>query len=168
MRIVLIAIFLLGTIAQSKISACQCGEEAKLCQCTDPPELSIHSNTITVSGQTVHLSGKLPTVSDHWFYSVTCHTSSRLFDFSLWKISKFHDHDGFYSAKSWNLQVMDSKDDHEKEIVFDRENEFYFWGNVENTNRAARVNVDTIVGLPKELHGTISLREVRGEKKQTH
>jgi len=164
MRILLTAIILVGTIVQAKAALCQCGEAASLCKCIDPPTLSIKSNTIVVSGQTVHLSGKLPSENEHWFYYVTCDTSSRLFDFSLWKISKFHDRDGFYSAKSWNLQILDSKDDPEKKLIFERENEFYFWGDVKTTKGSASVRVDSIVGIPNELHGTISLREVIGQK----
>ena len=164
MRIVWMAIILVGTTAQTNAAMCQCGEAANLCKCIDPPSLSIKSNTIVVSGQTVHLAGKLPSENEHWFYYVTCDTSSRLFNFSLWKISKFHDRDGFYLAKSWNLQILDSKDYPEKELIFERENDFYFWGDVETTKGAARVRVDSIVGLPNELHGTISLREVMHQK----
>ncbi|MGB9407569.1 MAG: hypothetical protein WCA89_08530 [Terracidiphilus sp.] len=162
------AIFLVGTIAQTKAALCQCGEAANLCKCIDPPSLSIKSNTIFVSGQTVHLSGKLPSEDEHWFYNVTCHTSSRLFNFSLWTISKFHDRDGFYFAKSWNLQIMDSKDDQEKEIIFDRENEFYFWGDAVKTPEGERIKIDSIVGLPEGIHGDVILRKVRQEGAQGH
>ena len=164
MRVLLTAIILVGTMAQTKAALCRCGEAASLCKCIDPPTLSIKSNTIVVSGQTVHLAGKLPSKNEHWFYYPTCETSSRLFNFSLWTISKFHDRDGFYFAKSWNLQILDSKDAPERELIFERENEFYFWGDVKTTKGSARVRVDSIVGIPNELHGTISLREVIGQE----
>ena len=166
MRIIWVVIILVGTILQTKATLCQCGEAASLCKCDDPPSLSIKHNTIIVSGQTVHLSGKLPSEDEHWFYSVTCHTSSRLFNFSLWTISKFHDRDGFYSAKSWNLQIMDSKYDQEKEIIFNRENEFNFWGNVVKTPEGERIKIDSIVGLPLGIHGEGILREVRQDNAQ--
>jgi hypothetical protein len=75
MRIIWVVIILVGTILQTKATLCQCGEAASLCKCDDPPSLSIKHNTIIVSGQTVHLSGKLPSEDEHWFYSVTCHKS---------------------------------------------------------------------------------------------
>jgi hypothetical protein len=156
----LIVILLLGTLSQAKICFCQCGEDAKLCQCDDPPKLSINSGIITVSGQTIHLSGKLPAKMDHWFYAITCHTGSRLFDFSLWTIAKFGDSDNFYSAGSWNLQVSDSKDRPEVVLNFNRENNFYFWGNVTNTPGGRRIRVDNIVGFPLGIHGDGILREV--------
>lgn len=160
MRAIFMSILLLGTIAQAKICFSQCGAEAKYCQCDDPPRLSIKSGTITVSGQTFNLSGKLPAESDRWYYAITCHTGSRLFDFSLWVISEFKDRDGFYEAESWNLQVSDAKDSPEVALNFNRENDFYFWGNVDNSKGMARVRVDDVVGLPTEFHGTLSLPEI--------
>jgi len=168
MRTISMIILLLGTIAQAKACFCQCGEEAKYCRCDDPPQLSIKSGTITVRGQTVNLSGKLPAASDRWYYAITCHTGSRLFDFSLWKISQFKDRDGFYEAKSWNLQVSDVKDSPKGSLIYDRENSFYFWGNVDNSKGMARVRVDNIVRLPTEFHGTLSLPEIQSNRERAH
>jgi len=161
MRIVWMAIILVGTIVQTKAALCQCGESANLCKCDDPPSLSVKHNTIIVSGQVVHLSGNLPSKDERWFYNITCHTSSRLFNFSLWTISKFHDRDSFYFAKSWNLQIMDSKDDQEKEIIFERENEFYFWGDAVKAPEGEMIKINSIVGLPEGIHGEVILLEVR-------
>jgi hypothetical protein len=157
------AIILLGAIAQAKVALCQCGEAANLCKCIDPPRLSIKSNTIVVSGQIVHLSGKLPSEDEHWFYSVTCHTSSRLFNFSLWAILKFQDRDGYYLAKSWNLQILDSTVAPETEIIFDKENKFYFWGKVTHAPGGEKIRIDSIVGLPEGIHGEGLLSEVQQE-----
>jgi hypothetical protein len=143
----------LGVFLQAEKSLCQCGAQ---------PTLSIKSNVITVSGQALHLSARLPSSDEHWFYSATCH-SSRLFNFSLWTIDKFADRDGYYRATSWNLQVLDSKDYPEKELIFERENQFYFWGNIDEHQGFKRIRVDSIVGLPNQLHGTITLNKVADE-----
>jgi hypothetical protein len=152
---------MVGTVLQTKAALSQCGETANLCKCDDPPSLSIKNDAVIVSGQVVHLSGILPSNDEHWFYSVTCHTSSRLFNYSLWVISKFHDSDGFYSAKSWNLQILDSKDNPEKELTFNRENMFNFWGDVVKTPEGERIRIDSIVGLPDGIHGDVVLRKIR-------
>jgi hypothetical protein len=146
-------VVLFGYTAQPRISFAQCG---------DAPKLTIQTDSVTVSGETVHISRSLPQHSDRWFYSVSCR-SSRLFNFSLWAIIKFNDRDGYYLAKSWNLQILDSHDHPEKEVIFDRENEFYFWGNVVETPEGERIIVTSIVGLPEGIHGDVILREVHQE-----
>jgi hypothetical protein len=161
MRIVWTAIIMVGILLQTKAALSQCGEAANLCKCDDPPSLSISNDSIIVSGKVVHLSGILPSKDERWFYSVTCHTSSRLFNFSLWTISKFHDRDGLYFAKSWNLQIMDSHDDQEREVLFDRENEFYFWGDAIDDPEGKKIKITSIVGLPEGIHGEAVLREIR-------
>jgi hypothetical protein len=152
-----------GILLQTKAALSQCGEAAALCRCDDPPSLSISNDYIIVSGEVVHLSGILPSKEERWFYSVTCHTSSRLFNFSLWTISKIHDRDGFYFAKSWNLQIMDSSDVQEREVLFDRENEFYFWGDVTDDPKGKKIKITSIIGLPDGIHGEAVLREIRLE-----
>jgi hypothetical protein len=61
---------------------------------------------------------------------------------------------------------MDSKYDQEKEIIFNRENEFNFWGNVVKTPEGERIKIDSIVGLPLGIHGEGILREVRQDNAQ--
>ena len=156
-KILMISFVMLSALlAQSKIASAQCG---------DAPKLTIQSDTITVSGAAVHITGKLPQPSDQWFYSVSCH-SSRLFDFSLWTILKFNDRDGYFLAQSWNLQILDSHDHPEKDVLFARENEFYFWGDAVKTPEGERIKVDSIVGLPEGIHGDVILREVHQEDAQ--
>jgi hypothetical protein len=155
--ILMISVLMLSTVsAQPNIAFAQCG---------DAPKLTVQSGIITVSGEAVHITGKLPQLSDQWYYSVSCH-SSRLFDFSLWTIIKFNDRDGFFLAQSWNLQILDSHDHPEKEVLFDRENEFYFSGDVVRTPGGERIKVDSIVGLPEGIHGDVILREVHQENAQ--
>jgi hypothetical protein len=55
---------------------------------------------------------------------------------------------------------MDSKDYPERKLIFERENSFYFWGDVQNDRELTRLRIDSIVGLPNELHGSASLRRV--------
>jgi hypothetical protein len=138
---------------QSTIAHAQCGE---------PPRLTRHLNTITVTGQTVHISGRLPKDSDRWFYHVICR-SGRLFDFSLWTIVEFKDRDGYFLAESWDLQVLDSKDYPEKEVIFDKEDKFYFWGEAKYRAGHERIRFDSIDGLPEGVRGTVILDEVPPE-----
>src|SRR5580698_869148 len=168
MRIIRMAIFLVATIMGGQAALCQCGEVANLCKCVDPPSLAVKGHTIFVSGEAVHLSGNLPSKDERWFYSITCHTSSRIFNFSLWTVVGFAPRPGLYFAKSWNLQISDAKDSPERQLTFDRENDFYFWGNVDNSKGVARVSVDNIVGLPTEFHGTFSLPEIQSDRERAH
>jgi hypothetical protein len=129
-------------------------------QCAfDAPQLTISSDTITVVGKNFHISAPLPRRGEHWLYSVSCHTSS-LFDFSWWTFSRFHDRDGLFLAKSWNLQVLDSPEAPEQEVTFENENQFYFWGGVTQVKGGERVRFDHIVGLPNTLHGDAMLHEI--------
>jgi hypothetical protein len=56
---------------------------------------------------------------------------------------------------------MDSKDDQEKEIIFERENEFYFWGDAVKAPEGEMIKINSIVGLPEGIHGEVILLEVR-------
>jgi hypothetical protein len=136
-------------------------------QCGDAPKLTIQSGRITVSGEAVHITGKLPQLSDQWYYSVSC-DSSRLFNFSLWTIIRYNDRDGYFLAKSWNLQIFDAQESPEKNVIFERENEFSFWGDVVKTPVGERIKIDSIVGLPKGIHGDGILRKVPRESNRDH
>jgi hypothetical protein len=151
-KITLVA--LLAFITHSTLLHAQCGE---------PPRLIRHFNTITVSGQTVHISGSLPKNSDQWLYHVTCR-SGRLFDFYLWTVSQFKDRDGFFLANSWDMQILDSKDNPETEVIFDKEAKFFFWGGAIYRDGHERIRVDSIDGLPDGVRGTVILDEVPQEK----
>jgi len=132
-------------------------------QCDDAPRLSIKGSQLLVSGREEHIAGALPADAERWFFYVRCR-SSRLYDFSLWKFDRFGDRGepghGFYRATSWNLQLLDSNESPEREVIFDRENSFWFWGDVKNTKENASIRIDSMVGLPVELHGLMKLTAV--------
>ena len=129
-------------------------------QCGNAPKLEIQADTIDVFGEAVHISGVLPQHSDRWFYHVSCQ-SPRLFNFSLWTVDRFSDRDGFFVAKSWNLQILDSREHPERGVIF-------FWGNLIKTPKGVKVSVKSIVGFPEGIRGDVIIREVPHKQVQDH
>ena len=136
-------------------------------QCDNPPRLSVRGTKLQVVGRTVRIEGALPENGKHWYFYVACHSSSRLFDYSLWTFARFADRDGYYLAESWNLQVLDSGDHPERGVIYDRENRFFFWGDVRRHKVSASIRIDAVVGMPNGLGGLVQLQAVRtiGERK---
>jgi hypothetical protein len=145
------------------LAVCLASSRTGFAQCEDAPKLSIQGRQLLVSGRAEHIAGALPAEAGNWFFQVRCQ-SSRLFNFSLWKFDRFADKSepghGFYRATSWNLQVLDSNQNPEREVTFDRENSFWFWGDVKSSNGIALIEIDSMVGLPEELHGSVKLAKV--------
>ena len=145
------------------LAVCLASLRTGFAQCDDAPKPSIKGRQLLVSGRAEQIAGALPADAGNWFFHVRCR-SSRLFDFSLWTFERFADRSepgyGFYRATSWNLQVLDSNEYPQREVTFDRENSFWFWGDVKSSKENASIRIDSMVGLPVELHGSVKLTAV--------
>jgi hypothetical protein len=62
-------------------------------------------------------------------------------------------------AKSWNLQILDSREHPERGVIF-------FWGNLIKTPKG--VKVKSIVGFPEGIRGDVIIREVPHKQVQDH
>lgn len=133
-------------------------------QASQAPTVTLRGDKMTISGKFAHIDGNMPTIGDLWLYSVESPRPS-LFVFSFWLISEFADtkeaNYGFYHAKSWTVEVLDSQDHPEKTLIFDSANDMYFWGNLALKDRQARLHINGIKGLPNSGAGPIVLKALR-------
>lgn len=129
-------------------------------QDSQTPKMALHGNFVKIDGQFAHVQGEMPVKGSAWFYKVE-HRGTNLFVYSFWSINEFKDRKekdyGFYRAQAWTVQVLDSKSHPEKEVIFDRLNDFYFWGNLVAGPEQAQVVISSIEGLPKSTYGPVAL-----------
>lgn len=138
-----------------------CAPVAVLGKDLQTPAVTIKGNAIRIDGQFAHIQGEMPSERGPWFYHVEQRTTN-LFVYSFWTINEFQDtkekNYGLYEAKSWTVEVLDSKDDPETELIFDRSNDFLFWGNLVMGADQAQVMIDSIKGMPKSSYGPVTLK----------
>ncbi|WP_306590662.1 hypothetical protein [Geothrix sp. 21YS21S-4] len=128
------------------------------------PTVTLRGNSLKIDGQFVHVQGKMPVKGRIWFYQVE-HRNLDLFVYNFWTINAFQDTKekdfGLYHAQAWTVEILDSKRDPEKEVIFDRLNDFYFWGNLVLSPEAARITMNSIKGLPESSYGPVTLRPLK-------
>lgn len=133
-------------------------------QTTTAPAVALHGGEIKFDGKFAHIRGKMPATGGSWFYSVRQRTPN-LYVFSVWQLNEFKDRKeksiGFYRAKSWTVEVLDSESHPEKEVIFDRANDFFFWGNLIPTTDQAQLSISTIEGLPESSYGPVALKALK-------
>ncbi len=132
-------------------------------QDVQPPIVTLHGNKVEFYGKYTNIGGYLPQKSEAWYYLVE-QQKTHLFIYHFWVIAEFQDrkepNGGFFRAKSWNVQVLDSSDDPEKQVIFDKENDFYFWGNFTIKENQVRIEITSIEGFPPSLYGPVLLRKL--------
>ena len=125
------------------------------------PSVTLQGATIKIDGQFAHIQGEMPAKMGPWFYHVEQKTPN-LFVYSFWTIGEFQDtrekNHGLYEAKSWTVEVLDSKNDPETKLIFDKLDDFLFWGDLVIGAGKAQVMIKSIDGLPESSCGPVSLQ----------
>jgi len=142
-------------------TAITCTPVAVLSQDLQAPTASLHGDILKIDGQFAHIQGEMPVKGEPWFYHVEMKTD-HLFVYSFWTIDIFQDTEegdcGSYRARSWTVEVIDSKVDTETSLIFDRHNDFQFQGCLVKVADKARVTINWIDGLPENSYGPILLK----------
>ena len=128
------------------------------------PLVRVQGNRIEFVGKFAKISGDLPQKDVTWLYHVE-NPRARLFVYSFWTIAEFQDrkepNSGFYRAKSWTVQVLDSSEEPETRVIFDRTNDFFFRGKIKNMEQQMEVRIATIEGLPGNSYGPVLLKKLK-------
>jgi hypothetical protein len=130
-------------------------------QDSQAPVVTLQGNSVKIDGQFAHVQGPMPSRGPSWFYRVE-RKKANLFVYSFWAINEFRDRKeknfGFYRAQAWTVEILDSKDHPEKEVVFDRLNDFFFWGNLVRGIDQAQLSIASIEGLSESPYGPVVLK----------
>ncbi len=128
------------------------------------PSVVLHGDSVKIDGQFAHVQGQMPSKGQSWLYQVE-RKKTNLFVFHFWSINVFQDtkekDHGFYRAKAWTVEVLDSKEHPEREVIFDRLNDFYFWGNLVQGAGQAQLSITSIEGLPASPYGPVTLKVLK-------
>ena len=133
-------------------------------QTSTAPLVALQGGEIKFDGKFAHIHGKMPATGGSWFYNVRQRTAN-LYVFSLWQINEIKDRTekdtGFYRAKSWTVEILDSGSHPERAVIFDGANDFFFWGRVASKAGRAELSISTIEGLPSSFYGPVLLQPLQ-------